>query len=464
MLQRRQDELSILNHFHTISQESPSDLDVVKAFRQNDGEGRYSPATSLSKTNSLAYQSQPSQYLTPGHPLIRRGSTGSVALQEAEAQVTSAMVNPQSRLLRYLESGRRASNIYGADEYSVQRSVLSLDQEDAFAYRDYPFIHPEVVRHSDKTPDLPSAEHGKPATRRYGYGSTMPQIHTTDCSLDSSVDELQTSQSIIFCDDQSNTNRNKLDLEDMKRRLAEQQDNFFFSMYRQPESQRNETRAPPHKTARNHEKNKIDLDRITRGIDTRTTIMIKNVPNKYTQQMLMEYIDATHLSRYDFFYLRIDFQNRCNVGYAFVNFIDPIDLVTFAQKRVGTRWNRFHSDKICDISYANIQGKEALIDRFRNSSVMDEDPSYRPKIFYSSGPLQGQEEAFPASNDPKRKLRSIASAQTVGLFPPQSGRRVWHRRDTDDEEDGNSSAVSRHPESSSERSLSRGFSTSGSEA
>ena len=54
--------------------------------------------------------------------------------------------------------------------------------------------------------------------------------------------------------------------------------------------------------------------------------------------------------------------------------------------------NRFHSDKICDISYANIQGKECLIEKFRNSCVMDEDPSYRPKIFHSSGPLMGQEQ------------------------------------------------------------------------
>ena len=56
--------------------------------------------------------------------------------------------------------------------------------------------------------------------------------------------------------------------------------------------------------------------------------------------------------------------------------------------------NRFHSDKICDISYANIQGKESLIEKFRNSCVMDEDPTYRPKIFHSSGPLKGQEQEF----------------------------------------------------------------------
>jgi len=62
--------------------------------------------------------------------------------------------------------------------------------------------------------------------------------------------------------------------------------------------------------------------------------------------------------------------------------------------------NRFHSDKICDISYANIQGKECLIEKFRNSCVMDEDPSYRPKIFHSSGPLMGQEQEFGSPQNP----------------------------------------------------------------
>jgi RNA recognition motif 2 len=69
------------------------------------------------------------------------------------------------------------------------------------------------------------------------------------------------------------------------------------------------------------ERNKVILEKIKRGVDTRTTIMIKNVPNKYTQvipferilikQMLMEYVDITNSGTYDFLYLRIDFQNKC---------------------------------------------------------------------------------------------------------------------------------------------------------
>ena len=57
--------------------------------------------------------------------------------------------------------------------------------------------------------------------------------------------------------------------------------------------------------------------------------MIKNIPNKYTQRMLLQTLDRTYDGTYDFFYLPIDFKNRCNVGYAFLNFKDYKTIVKF---------------------------------------------------------------------------------------------------------------------------------------
>lgn len=42
--------------------------------------------------------------------------------------------------------------------------------------------------------------------------------------------------------------------------------------------------------------------------DGRTTIMVQNIPNKYTEKMLLELINKTHKKKYDFFYLPIDFK------------------------------------------------------------------------------------------------------------------------------------------------------------
>eukprot|EP00833_Pecoramyces_ruminatium_P002315 jgi/Orpsp1_1/1176347/evm.model.c7180000057262.1 len=146
--------------------------------------------------------------------------------------------------------------------------------------------------------------------------------------------------------------------------------------------------------------NELILSRVISGLDDRTTFMIRNIPNKYTQQMLIDTINDTHFGQFDFLYLRMDFKNRCNVGYAFINFVDIKAVISFAEKVVGKKWTRFNSDKICTLSYANIQGRDSLIEKFKNSSVMLEDPSYRPKIFYTSGELRGQEEPFPPPTIP----------------------------------------------------------------
>jgi hypothetical protein len=68
------------------------------------------------------------------------------------------------------------------------------------------------------------------------------------------------------------------------------------------------------------------------------------------------------------------------------------------------------------LSYANIQGKKALIDKFRNSSVMDEEISYQPKIFVTSGEHRGEEEPFPLPTVPsdirKRKQRHTLTVKS----------------------------------------------------
>eukprot|EP00158_Paraphelidium_tribonemae_P005640 Partr_v1_DN27442_c4_g1_i6_m71846 putative Rna-binding protein len=65
----------------------------------------------------------------------------------------------------------------------------------------------------------------------------------------------------------------------------------------------------------------------------------------------------------------MDFRNKCNVGYAFINFPNPVDAVTFASRVCGKKWKKFNSEKVCTMSYASIQGVEALISKFRDSQV-----------------------------------------------------------------------------------------------
>ncbi|KAI9796807.1 MAG: hypothetical protein M1833_005950 [Piccolia ochrophora] len=168
--------------------------------------------------------------------------------------------------------------------------------------------------------------------------------------------------------------------------------------------------------------NVVDIERIRRGLDVRTTIMLRNIPNKIDQAMLKDIVDETSIGKYDFMYLRIDFANNCNVGYAFINFEDPYFIIDFVETRAGRRWNRFNSDKVAEVSYATIQGKDCLVQKFRNSSVMLEHPSFRPKIFHTgTSPLAGKEDAFPCPDNPSKMRRSVENAEHVGLFAPRAG-------------------------------------------
>lgn len=63
----------------------------------------------------------------------------------------------------------------------------------------------------------------------------------------------------------------------------------------------------PHKgTDEKEARHKIHLLDILNGKDMRTTLMIRNIPNKYKQTMLLQEINIGHNMQYNFFYLPID--------------------------------------------------------------------------------------------------------------------------------------------------------------
>ncbi|KAM0907159.1 hypothetical protein ACQ4PT_016307 [Festuca glaucescens] len=151
----------------------------------------------------------------------------------------------------------------------------------------------------------------------------------------------------------------------------------------------------------------LDIDRIAKGEDSRTTLMIKNIPNKYNCKLLLAVIDENHRGTYDFVYLPIDFKNKCNVGYAFINMTDLQHIIPFYKTFNGKRWEKFNSEKVASLAYGRIQGRSDLISHFRNSSLMTEDKWCRPILFHKDGPNAGDQEPFPVGNNIRpRTLRN----------------------------------------------------------
>lgn len=126
---------------------------------------------------------------------------------------------------------------------------------------------------------------------------------------------------------------------------------------------------------------KIDISAIQENRDKRTTCMLKNIPNKYTQSMLRHLLDEHHYDRYDFLYLRMDYKNKCNVGYAFINFVDCNEIPSFYEKVNFKGWKKFRSHKIAELTYASIQGLFSLIKKFRKNAFTCESEELKPKIW-----------------------------------------------------------------------------------
>ncbi|GFY91604.1 MEI2-like protein 5 [Actinidia rufa] len=153
--------------------------------------------------------------------------------------------------------------------------------------------------------------------------------------------------------------------------------------------------------ADNKKQFELDIDRIMRGDNNRTTLMIKNIPNKYTSKLLLAAIDERHKGTYDFIYLpkgkffvffpqrntsewkgflffglveeggavgtcgtqlMISFislllQNRCNVGYAFINMTDPSLIIPLYKAFNGKKVGKIQQRKGCVTCLWSYTGK-----------------------------------------------------------------------------------------------------------
>jgi len=116
-----------------------------------------------------------------------------------------------------------------------------------------------------------------------------------------------------------------------------------------------------------------------------TTVMLRNIPNRYTSGSLLALLDEHNFQiLYDFVYLPMDFQNGVNLGYSFVNLVTNQDALRFKEVFQGFQGWRFDSAKVSEVSWAHPhQGLSEHVERYRNSPVMH--PSmpdeYKPMIF-----------------------------------------------------------------------------------
>jgi len=113
-----------------------------------------------------------------------------------------------------------------------------------------------------------------------------------------------------------------------------------------------------------------------------TTMMLRNIPNKYTQNTLLQEIDEMgFIGCYDFFYLPMDVQNRSNVGYAFINFTTPGAADRFHGIFKEHAFRKHQSRKISSVCAAHVQGLDANLKHFETKAVThSRNDQYRPVV------------------------------------------------------------------------------------
>ena len=107
------------------------------------------------------------------------------------------------------------------------------------------------------------------------------------------------------------------------------------------------------------EKQIINLENVALGIETRTTVMIRNIPIKYSTIELEKELEPFE-GKYNCLYMPYDYENEGNRGYAFLNLTDPYHMLLFYEFFYNKSWIFYESKKVCELNYANFQGIEEI--------------------------------------------------------------------------------------------------------
>mmetsp|Transcript_15964 Transcript_15964/g.36276 ORF Transcript_15964/g.36276 Transcript_15964/m.36276 type:complete len:384 (+) Transcript_15964:81-1232(+) len=123
-----------------------------------------------------------------------------------------------------------------------------------------------------------------------------------------------------------------------------------------------------------------------------TTVMLRNIPNRYTREMLIGRLDKGYQNSYDFVYLPIDFSSKCNVGYAFINFKTPAAAQRFFSEFHGAKTKHclpgFSSSKVAEVSFARVQGRDQNMENLRDEKFMEklhDRPDWQPYFLDDNG-------------------------------------------------------------------------------
>ena len=97
----------------------------------------------------------------------------------------------------------------------------------------------------------------------------------------------------------------------------------------------------------------IDIEKIFRGEETRTSIMVRNIPCRYTKNEIKKDFEQDHMNHFNDLRLPMDrVTPKTNLAYCFLNMRHPIFVADFIHDKNNYRWPKYSSDKAIAFTFA----------------------------------------------------------------------------------------------------------------
>ena len=118
------------------------------------------------------------------------------------------------------------------------------------------------------------------------------------------------------------------------------------------------------KSKRKRKTMSVNPKNIMLGLDKRTSIIIKNIPEEFTPEQCKQIV--LNFNPYiDFYYVPIKIKTRKKLRVAFVNVLNFLDIVPIYMGLLYKMKFIYHNPNIeMEVCYSKVQGKNLLIKRF----------------------------------------------------------------------------------------------------
>lgn len=164
----------------------------------------------------------------------------------------------------------------------------------------------------------------------------------------------------------------------------------------------------------------IDPAKIESGEDTRTTVMLRNMPKSCSREDFQQLLEKCGLKdRITFLYMPFDKRRNGHCGFAFVNFTSAQDVLTMISSMRGGMFKAISRTAAMPpaISFARLQGHDQLLRHFNLSAVMHNGDADKRPLFVNGGTATGGKSGKTKSKQAQKATVAASSLQPAYITP-----------------------------------------------